>query len=65
MNIPSPCTGVCQLNSDEICVGCFRLCAEIARWTQMSDYEKCSVITALNGRREFFTTTSHEPVSVS
>ena len=65
MNISSPCTGVCQLNRDESCVGCFRLRGEIARWTQMSDDEKCCVITALNGRRELFTMTSHEPVRVS
>jgi len=65
MNVPSPCPGVCRLNRDESCAGCFRRRAEIARWTQMSDCEKRSVIIALNGRRELFATTSHESVRVS
>jgi hypothetical protein len=57
MNVSSPCTGVCQLDGDEICVGCFRSRDEIAGWMQMSDREKLSVITALDGRREIFAPT--------
>jgi len=30
----SPCTGVCQLDAADICLGCGRSLAEIAAWSQ-------------------------------
>ena len=41
MNLASPCTGICQLDDAEICLGCLRTGDEIARWTQMNDAENC------------------------
>lgn len=38
--IPSPCTGVCQLDPAGLCLGCRRSGAEIARWRQMDDVER-------------------------
>jgi uncharacterized protein len=54
MKVLSPCTGVCKLDGDDICIGCFRSKDEIACWTQMSDREKYFTIVALDGRREMF-----------
>lgn len=28
----SPCVGVCALDDDDICIGCWRSGAEITRW---------------------------------
>ncbi len=36
----SPCTGVCQLDSDGLCEGCHRNSAEIGDWMQMTDSER-------------------------
>jgi hypothetical protein len=52
MNIASPCTDVCKLDSHGICLGCFRKKEEIANWLQMTDREKFLVFVALDGRRE-------------
>lgn len=38
--IASPCTGVCQLDVQGLCLGCRRSGQEIAYWRQMSDAER-------------------------
>lgn len=38
--IPTPCTGVCMLDGDGLCMGCHRSRDEIARWTAMPDPER-------------------------
>ncbi|EIT68114.1 hypothetical protein WQQ_45490 [Hydrocarboniphaga effusa AP103] len=30
----SPCVGICQLNADQLCVGCGRSLSEIAEWAR-------------------------------
>lgn len=30
--VPSPCTSICTLDRDEICIGCGRSLPEIAEW---------------------------------
>ena len=52
MNIPSPCTGICKLDENDICLGCFRSRGEIARWTQMTCSEQLFVIAALDNRKK-------------
>jgi uncharacterized protein len=54
MNILSPCTGVCKLDGNDICTGCFRSKDEIVYWMQMNDRETFSAIAALDGRRKIF-----------
>lgn len=36
----TPCIGVCQLDPQGFCDGCFRTGAEIAEWTRYSDAER-------------------------
>ena len=38
--IPSPCTGVCMLDEERLCMGCHRSVDEIARWMQLGDDER-------------------------
>lgn len=52
MNLPSPCNGICRLDGDDICAGCFRSKDEITRWRQLSDHEKSAVISALAEREK-------------
>lgn len=38
--IPSPCTGVCMLDGEGLCLGCHRSRDEIGRWTTLHDAER-------------------------
>ena len=38
--ILTPCTGVCTLGVDGLCLGCFRTGAEIAAWTTLDDAQR-------------------------
>jgi predicted Fe-S protein YdhL (DUF1289 family) len=50
MDVPSPCVKVCQLDSRDVCIGCFRKREEIARWMQMNDHEKSLMLATLKDR---------------
>jgi predicted Fe-S protein YdhL (DUF1289 family) len=38
--VPSPCTGVCRLDANNVCSGCGRVLAEIAAWSSASEAER-------------------------
>jgi predicted Fe-S protein YdhL (DUF1289 family) len=40
----SPCTGVCTLNAENICVGCGRRLDEIAEWGRAFDVRKERIV---------------------
>lgn len=45
---PSPCTGVCRLDSEgTFCLGCKRSLDEIADWAMLTETEKSAVLKAL------------------
>ncbi|NNC54800.1 MAG: DUF1289 domain-containing protein [Pseudomonadales bacterium] len=48
--VASPCIGVCVLDRNNICQGCFRSSEEIACWTRLSRAQQQQVIT-LSWRR--------------
>ena len=52
MSVASPCTNICQLNADNICIGCLRTRGEIANWSMLSDPERYSINASLDRRRE-------------
>ena len=33
----SPCIQLCQINADDICMGCYRSVQEINQWYELSD----------------------------
>ncbi|MEQ1535900.1 MAG: DUF1289 domain-containing protein [Burkholderiaceae bacterium] len=44
MNVASPCTSVCKMDSEsKLCVGCWRTIDEIVAWSSNSDEEKKKV----------------------
>ena len=48
----SPCTKVCVMDEeDRYCLGCKRTLGEIARWSEMSDAERASVMAQLSLRQ--------------
>jgi hypothetical protein len=48
---PSPCIDICELNENDVCLGCKRTIAEIARWPTMTAEEQRRVVNALPQRR--------------
>jgi uncharacterized protein len=50
--IESPCVNICRMNEAHgLCIGCWRTLDEIARWSQMDERERASVMAALPRRR--------------
>ncbi len=50
--ILSPCTGVCCLDEQGLCEGCYRTGNEIACWSQMSDDERLRLMEEVLPARE-------------
>lgn len=48
--IPSPCINICELNEDNICVGCYRSGQEISRWGKMTPEEQLAVMEKVHQR---------------
>ena len=49
---PSPCTNICTLDAQGLCIGCLRSGDEIARWMSMSPAEKWRLLAVLAERRK-------------
>nr|ELR5131088.1 DUF1289 domain-containing protein [Providencia rettgeri] len=43
-DIPSPCRGICQVNEQGYCRGCYRTRDERFNWLKFSDPEKRNII---------------------
>lgn len=50
--VPTPCTGVCTLDGNGICLGCHRSTAEIAGWLAMSDTQRLHLMDVVLPARE-------------
>jgi predicted Fe-S protein YdhL (DUF1289 family) len=48
--VESPCIKVCQLDAQNVCVGCGRTLAEIAEWSRMGPEQQRSVCAAAAAR---------------
>jgi predicted Fe-S protein YdhL (DUF1289 family) len=40
----SPCIASCKLNSDKICIGCYRHIEEIVDWNKRTEAEQMQII---------------------
>lgn len=49
--VPSPCTGVCKLNEQKVCLGCSRHVEHIREWRSADD-ERRRVICAEAAKRK-------------
>ena len=48
--VRSPCTGVCALDDEDLCIACRRSGMEIAEWGVMSDQDKLAVYEKIRAR---------------
>jgi predicted Fe-S protein YdhL (DUF1289 family) len=47
----SPCLGLCVVDNDGVCIGCFRHITEITEWNEFSEQEKKYVLVACAERK--------------
>jgi len=50
--IISPCVGICALNDDDVCVGCYRTGVEISSWGDMKENEKRTILELVKEREK-------------
>lgn len=43
-NVITPCIGQCNLDDNDICVGCYRSSQEISEWMDKSEDEKIAIV---------------------
>ena len=48
--LDSPCTGVCALDEQDICLGCQRHISEIAAWSRLGADERRRILALLPAR---------------
>ncbi|MGB3621993.1 DUF1289 domain-containing protein [Ketobacter sp. MCCC 1A13808] len=48
--VMSPCVGVCALDDDDVCIGCFRSGQEITRWGYVDNEGKRDILRKVEER---------------
>lgn len=48
----SPCNGICALDAEGFCSGCFRTGAEIGAWATLSDADRAHLMDVVLPERE-------------
>lgn len=48
--VASPCTRVCTLNDDDVCLGCGRTLDDIRRWSAMPEADKAACVERAHER---------------
>ncbi|NPU95443.1 MAG: DUF1289 domain-containing protein [Gammaproteobacteria bacterium] len=46
----SPCVGVCALDDDDVCIGCWRSGEEISRWGYLDNAGKRAILKKVEER---------------
>lgn len=54
MSLPdlSPCIGLCRLDDDKMCLGCFRIIDEIRGWGLMTREEQRRILESVAERQQ-------------
>ena len=50
--VPSPCFGVCALNENDHCTGCYRSAKEITEWSGLDSDQRREVLKLSQERRK-------------
>ena len=51
VRLPSPCVGVCRLDANDYCLGCFRSIDEIREWPKADLNRQLAILNQLRVRR--------------
>nr|WP_225934029.1 DUF1289 domain-containing protein [Pseudomonas azerbaijanoccidentalis] len=49
--VPSPCSGVCRLDEQKVCLGCFRHVEDIREWRSADDERRRVICTQAAHRK--------------
>jgi uncharacterized protein len=49
--VESPCVACCRLNSEKVCVGCYRHMSEIVDWNKRTDEENSAILQKVAKRK--------------
>lgn len=50
--VESPCNNICNLDANEVCIGCHRTIQEITLWPTMSNQQKKAVLKEVTQRTQ-------------
>ncbi len=50
--VTSPCSSICSLNEDDVCIGCYRTRSEIRDWLHMPGSQKREVLRLCSQRSQ-------------
>ncbi len=50
--VESPCVACCRLNSEKLCVGCYRHISEIIDWNRRADEQNAAILQAVAKRKQ-------------
>lgn len=50
--VESPCVASCRLNSDKLCVGCYRHISEIVDWNKRTDEQNIEILQKVAKRKQ-------------
>lgn len=50
--VTSPCSSICSLNEDDVCIGCHRTSSEIRDWRHMLGSQKREVLRLCSQRSQ-------------
>lgn len=51
-SIASPCTSICMLNDEDVCVGCYRTSQEIREWSYLDRDQRLDVLVRCGERNQ-------------
>ena len=52
INPVSPCVRICELDKNDVCIGCFRTSEEIENWIMYSNSEKVKILKLIKKRKD-------------
>lgn len=50
--VESPCVSVCQVDGDDVCIGCGRSIDEIVSWLSLNERERAAVVARARQRMD-------------
>jgi predicted Fe-S protein YdhL (DUF1289 family) len=50
--VPSPCVGICCMDAEGVCIGCYRSISELSGWARAPVHEQLEILRRCRIRQE-------------